>query len=55
MNQTRTIRLPVHVVKEMNIYLKAQRHLANTFDYEPTIEDIAKYLDKPAQKVEKMT
>ena len=28
MNQTRTIRLPIHIVKEMNTYLKAQRHLA---------------------------
>ncbi|NOR80134.1 MAG: sigma-70 family RNA polymerase sigma factor, partial [Methyloprofundus sp.] len=28
MNQTRTIRLPIHVVKEMNVYLKAQRHLS---------------------------
>ncbi|MDZ4151910.1 sigma-70 family RNA polymerase sigma factor, partial [Methylicorpusculum sp.] len=27
MNQTRTIRLPIHIVKEMNTYLKAQRHL----------------------------
>jgi RNA polymerase nonessential primary-like sigma factor len=27
MNQTRTIRLPIHVVKEINIYLRAARHL----------------------------
>jgi RNA polymerase nonessential primary-like sigma factor len=27
MNQSRTIRLPVHVIKELNIYLRAQRHL----------------------------
>ena len=27
MNQSRTIRLPVHIIKELNIYLRALRHL----------------------------
>jgi RNA polymerase nonessential primary-like sigma factor len=54
MNQTRTIRLPIHIVKEMNTYLKAQRHLAQLLDYEPSAEDVARHLDKPVSKVEKM-
>ncbi len=54
MNQTRTIRLPIHVVKEMNTYLKAQRHLSQLLDHEPSAEDIARHLDKPVSKVEKM-
>jgi RNA polymerase nonessential primary-like sigma factor len=54
MNQTRTIRLPIHIVKEMNTYLKAQRQLAQQLDYEPSAEDVAKHLDKPVSKVEKM-
>ncbi|MDP3332610.1 MAG: sigma-70 family RNA polymerase sigma factor, partial [Methylococcaceae bacterium] len=54
MNQTRTIRLPIHIVKEMNTYLKAQRHLTQALDHEPTAEEIAVYLDKPVSKVEKM-
>jgi RNA polymerase nonessential primary-like sigma factor len=54
MNQTRTIRLPIHIVKEMNTYLKAQRQLAQQLDYEPSAEDVAKHLDKPISKVEKM-
>lgn len=54
MNQTRTIRLPIHIVKELNSYLKAQRHLAQILDHEPSAEDIANYLGKPAKKVEKM-
>ncbi|NOU23417.1 MAG: RNA polymerase sigma factor RpoS [Methyloglobulus sp.] len=54
MNQTRTIRLPIHIVKEMNTYLKAQRQLAQLLDYEPSAEDVAKHLDKPVSKVEKM-
>ncbi len=54
MNQSRTIRLPIHIVKEMNTYLKAQRHLAQLLDHEPSAEDIAGHLDKPVNKVEKM-
>lgn len=54
MNQTRTIRLPIHIVKEMNVYLKAQRYLINTQDHDPTAQEIADYLDKPVSKVEKM-
>ncbi|WP_411728177.1 RNA polymerase sigma factor RpoS [Methyloglobulus sp.] len=54
MNQTRTIRLPIHIVKEMNTYLKAQRQLAQLLDYEPSAEDVARHLDKPVSKVEKM-
>ena len=54
MNQTRTIRLPIHVVKEMNIYIKAQRILAQTLDHEASAEEIAAYLDKPVKTVIKM-
>jgi RNA polymerase nonessential primary-like sigma factor len=54
MNQTRTIRLPIHIVKEMNTYLKAQRHLAQLLDHEPNASDIAAHLDIPVNKVEKM-
>ncbi len=54
MNQTRTIRLPIHIVKEMNVYLKAQRQLSQVLDHDPTAEDIADHLDKPVGKVEKM-
>lgn len=54
MNQTRTIRLPIHVVKEMNVYIKAQRLLSQTLDHEPTAEDVARHLDKPVKTVIKM-
>lgn len=54
MNQTRTIRLPIHVVKELNIYLRAARDLIQKLDHEPTAEDIAKALDKPVEDVSKM-
>lgn len=54
MNQTRTIRLPIHVVKEINVYLRAARRLAQTLDREPSPEDVAEMLDKPLEEVERM-
>lgn len=54
MNQTRTIRLPIHVVKELNIYLRAARELAQKLEHEPTAEDIAHSLDCPVADVNKM-
>ncbi|MCK4842547.1 MAG: RNA polymerase sigma factor RpoS [Methylococcales bacterium] len=54
MNQTRTIRLPIHIIKEMNVYIKAQRLLAQTLDHDPSAEEIAEYLDKPVKTVIKM-
>jgi len=54
MNQTRTVRLPIHVVKEINAYLRAARHLAQRLDHEPTSEDVAQLLDKPIAEVKRM-
>jgi RNA polymerase nonessential primary-like sigma factor len=54
MNQTRTIRLPIHVVKEINVYLRAARQLAQKLDREPSPEDVAEMLDKPIEDVERM-
>lgn len=54
MNQTRTIRLPIHVVKEINVYLRAARKLAQSLDHEPTAEEIADLLDKPIDDVKRM-
>jgi RNA polymerase nonessential primary-like sigma factor len=54
MNQTRTIRLPIHVVKEINVYLRAARRLAQTLDHEPSSEEIADLLDKPIGEVKRM-
>jgi len=54
MNQTRTIRLPIHVVKEINIYLRAARKLAQTLDREPSPEDVAQMLDRPLDEVKHM-
>ncbi len=52
MNQTRTIRLPVHVVKQINSYQKAARRLAQALDHEPTAEEVANSLDLPLKDVQ---
>jgi RNA polymerase nonessential primary-like sigma factor len=54
MNQTRTIRLPIHVVKELNVYLRAARELTQRLDHEPTPEDIAQMVDKPVDEVKRL-
>lgn len=54
MNQTRTIRLPIHVVKELNFYLRAARDLAQKLDHEPSAEEIAAVLERPLDDVKKM-
>jgi RNA polymerase nonessential primary-like sigma factor len=51
MNQSRTIRLPVHVIKELNLVLRAKRHLEAHGEREASTEDIAHLLGKPAEEV----
>ncbi len=41
MNQSRTIRMPVHVIKELNVVLRARRHLEAHGEKEPGAEEIA--------------
>jgi RNA polymerase nonessential primary-like sigma factor len=58
MNQSRTIRLPAHVVKELNIVLRALRHLETHGmvgeSREPTLDDVAHLLGKPVEQVRKV-
>ena len=51
MNQSRTIRLPVHVVKQLNAVLRAMRNLEVSTAHETGVEEIAQLLDKPVQEV----
>lgn len=54
MNQTRTVRLPIHVVKELNLYLRAARELSQKLDHEPSCDEIARLLDRPVEDVQRM-
>ncbi|HUX19156.1 MAG TPA: sigma-70 family RNA polymerase sigma factor, partial [Acidithiobacillus sp.] len=51
MNQTRTIRLPIHVMKELSTVLRAVRCLGQTLQREPTPEEVAEALDRPVEGV----
>ncbi len=51
MNQSRTIRLPVHVVKEINIVLRAMRHLDSADRRDSTVDRIAALLDRPVEEI----
>jgi RNA polymerase nonessential primary-like sigma factor len=54
MNQSRTIRLPVHVVKEINVVLRALRHLESAETRDHSVERIAALIDKPVADVRRI-
>jgi RNA polymerase nonessential primary-like sigma factor len=54
MNQTRTVRLPIHIVKQINAYVRVSRSLAQKLDHEPSLEEVARVLQKSAADVEQM-
>ena len=54
MNQSRTIRLPVHVVKEINLILRALRHLETANGREIRLEQIAHLIDRPVEDVRRV-
>ena len=57
MSQSRTIRLPANVVKEMNVVLRAMRHLethAPAGERDTTLEDVAHLLGKDVAEVERL-
>lgn len=53
-NQVRMIRIPVHLLKELNVYLRAARELSQTLDHEPRPEDLAEFLDRPIEDIKKI-
>jgi RNA polymerase nonessential primary-like sigma factor len=56
MNQSRTIRLPVHVVKELNLVLRAVRQLESVdeSDHHADVAAVARLLDWPAEEVRRV-
>lgn len=54
MNQSRTVRLPIHVIKELNSYIRAGHSLAGDFEHEATADEIAKHIDKPIEEINKI-
>ncbi|MEW6314301.1 MAG: RNA polymerase sigma factor RpoS [Pseudomonadota bacterium] len=54
MNQSRTIRLPVHVIKELNLILRAMRHLETHGDRAPSAEDVAHLVGRDTEEVRRI-
>ena len=54
MYQSRTIRLPVHVIKELNTVLRARRHLETHSDREPSVEDVADLVERYVEDVRRL-
>jgi RNA polymerase nonessential primary-like sigma factor len=54
MNQCRTVRLPIHVIRELTGYLRASRELEQRLNRRPTTEEVAHALEIPADNVERL-
>lgn len=54
MNQTRTIRLPIHVIKELNVCLRKAREVAQSIDHEPTSDEIADAMETDKEIINKL-
>ncbi len=54
MNQSRTIRLPIHINKEINQYYRKARELTQKNSEEPSLAEVAEALDKPLEKLQKL-
>ena len=54
MNQARTVRLPIHIIKDINAVLRAARTLHGGNDCQPTAIEIAGHLDREVADVERL-
>jgi RNA polymerase nonessential primary-like sigma factor len=54
MNQCRTVRLPIHIIRELTIYLRVSRELEQRFSRRPTVEEVAAELGIEAAEVERL-
>ncbi|WP_440616685.1 RNA polymerase sigma factor RpoS [Cysteiniphilum sp. 6C5] len=54
LNHQRTIRVPVHILKELNVYLRAATELTKLLDHEPSPEEIAEFIDRPVEDIRKI-
>jgi RNA polymerase nonessential primary-like sigma factor len=54
MNQCRTVRLPIHVIRELTVYLRTSRQLEQKLSRRPTADEVARELDIPAANVERL-
>ena len=53
-DQSRTIRIPVHMVETVNKLLRVRRPLVQRLGREPSLEEIAEQMEMPLDKVQKV-
>ena len=53
-DQSRTIRIPVHMVERLNKVSRARRELSQELERDPTPEEIGAKVEMPAEKVEEL-
>ncbi len=53
-DQSRTIRIPVHMVDQINRFYKTQRKLSQKLSREPTVKEIAKEMKLSVEEVENL-
>lgn len=54
MNQGRTVRLPIHIIRELTVYLRTSRELEQRINRRPTPAEVAGELDIPTANVERL-
>lgn len=54
MNQTRTIRLPIHVNKELSAYMRKQREVAQKLGREPTLTEMSELLGRSVDSIRRL-
>jgi RNA polymerase nonessential primary-like sigma factor len=54
MNQSGTVRMPIHIIKDINSCLRATRTLHQRTGTPPSMADIAKYLDREVADIERL-
>jgi len=54
MNQSRTVRLPIHIIKDINSCLRATRRLRQKYDRAPSIQEIADHLERDVPDIERL-
>ena len=52
MNQSRTIRLPVHIIKQLNTCLRAWRQIDQRSDHDPSAREVAQMVNKTQEEVQ---
>ncbi len=54
MNQSRTVRLPIHIIKDINSCLRGVRRLRQDLDRTPSMQELADHLERDIADVERL-